>query len=194
MLPNVIIGDMDSIRPETLEHFKANDVQIVKDSNQDNTDFRKAGDFLLARDPKPKRIFFLSAFGGRIDHTLSNMSNLYQLQKEHDTEIILLDRYSKMICLRPDIDYEIQLSKAIDLKEGVGIVPVPVEPSKNGNEISTTGFKWNIQPGTEVDSLSWDTLLSTSNEIENAEYKVTIKSKVPLFVSTTLVYSNDDDD
>ena len=36
-----------------------------------------------------------------------------------------MDEFSKMILLQPEIDWTIQLSKDIDLKAGVGLIPVP---------------------------------------------------------------------
>jgi thiamine pyrophosphokinase len=78
-----------------------------------------------------KKILVLGAFGGRIDHTLSAMHVMYKIQielhqKNANDHIILMDQFSKMICLMPGVQYDIQLNPKIDLVEGVGLIPIPL--------------------------------------------------------------------
>lgn len=132
------------------------------------------------------------AFGGRIDHT---MNNIFALRNSTE-QIILVNKYSKMIVLHPlnleeimtssdganpddylcnvnnqdkfDSEYIIKFSEEIDLKKGVGLVPLPtsniaLKKQQNNGEIITKGLKWNI--GGDLNCLSWDSMISTSNEI-----------------------------
>lgn len=94
--PDVIIGDLDSITPATKRFFSAGKrlkplrgllessiprpegrgfVELIRVPRQDNTDFEKALDFL--RERKLKRVIILAATGKRIDHTLGNLSVLW---------------------------------------------------------------------------------------------------------------------
>jgi thiamine pyrophosphokinase len=68
--PDVIIGDLDSILPETRKKF--HDVRTVRVTRQDNTDLEKALDFISASGPAAVAV--AGATGGRIDFTLGNLS------------------------------------------------------------------------------------------------------------------------
>jgi len=68
--PDVIIGDLDSILPETRRKFR--DVRLVRVRRQDNTDLEKALDFISASGPAAVAV--AGATGGRIDFTLGNLS------------------------------------------------------------------------------------------------------------------------
>ena len=68
--PDVIIGDMDSIRHSTRKRFSGS--RIVRVSRQDNTDLEKALDFIASSGPA--EVVIAGAVGGRIDHTLGNLS------------------------------------------------------------------------------------------------------------------------
>jgi thiamine pyrophosphokinase len=68
--PDVIIGDLDSILPETIRTLR--DSRVVRVKRQDNTDLEKALDFISASGPSEVEI--IGATGGRIDFTLGNLS------------------------------------------------------------------------------------------------------------------------
>jgi thiamine pyrophosphokinase len=68
--PDVIIGDLDSVLPATLRHFRKSRVICV--ARQDNTDLEKALDFLLGEGVK--EVVVLGATGGRLDFTLANIA------------------------------------------------------------------------------------------------------------------------
>lgn len=67
--PDFIIGDLDSIQPQTLAHFK--DCEIVKISDQNTHDLKKAVNFCLTL--KPDLIRITAALGKRTDHSLANL-------------------------------------------------------------------------------------------------------------------------
>ena len=67
-----------------------------------------------------------------------------------------------------DSEYIIKFSEEIDIEKGVGLVPLPtsdiaLKKQQNSGEIITKGLKWNIEG--DKNCLSWDSLISTSNEI-----------------------------
>ncbi len=68
--PDVIIGDMDSILPETRKALA--DSRVLRVRRQDNTDLEKALDFISERGPA--EVAIAGATGGRIDFTLGNLS------------------------------------------------------------------------------------------------------------------------
>lgn len=68
--PAAIIGDFDSITPETLEHFS--DVPLIRDPGQDRTDTEKAIDYVLTRG-RFQEITLLGASSGRLDHEMEHV-------------------------------------------------------------------------------------------------------------------------
>ncbi|MBI4535211.1 MAG: thiamine diphosphokinase, partial [Ignavibacteriae bacterium] len=68
--PNVIIGDLDSLKVSTRHFFSSS--TIIQITRQDNTDLEKALDYSLAR--KIRRITIIAATGKRLDFTLGNLS------------------------------------------------------------------------------------------------------------------------
>jgi len=71
--PAAIIGDFDSITPETLAHFA--DVTKVRDQDESRTDTEKAIEYALARGPF-EEITLLGATSGRLDHVLGHVGLL----------------------------------------------------------------------------------------------------------------------
>ena len=110
MQPNLIIGDLDSLRLDVKQHYLEAGVPLIDLSHdQDSTDLEKCLEYLQANvlppsaqpqslneeggersgasgqvekreiDDRPQ-ILVLGAFGGRLDHTLSNLNALYQFR------------------------------------------------------------------------------------------------------------------
>ena len=116
-MPDCIIGDMDSIDMDTLNFFKSQheDTRVENlEKDQDSTDLEKAIRFIQTNfnQVKQKQIVALPAFGGRIDHTLSAMHVLCKIQTElfekqgaSCDQIVLMDNFSKMVCILPGLDY-----------------------------------------------------------------------------------------
>ncbi len=72
MVPECIIGDMDSILPEVRDWFQAQGVAWKKYSRRkDYTDTQLA--LSMAEDMGASEIIFLGSLGNRLDHTLSNL-------------------------------------------------------------------------------------------------------------------------
>ena len=73
--PDILIGDLDSISQEDLDWCKKLRVDIKKyPSQKDQTDFELALDYAIEK--IQGKIFIFGAIGGRIDHTLANISLL----------------------------------------------------------------------------------------------------------------------
>lgn len=72
-VPDLIVGDLDSLDAgDGLPH----DVEIVRVPDQDNTDFEKTLDLMIARGMNN---FLIAAFsGGRIDQTLANVQIAFE--------------------------------------------------------------------------------------------------------------------
>jgi thiamine pyrophosphokinase len=73
--PEVVIGDMDSLEPALADSLARRGTRISGyPPEKDETDTQLALQYALSLEPEEIRIF--GALGGRIDHTLANMSIL----------------------------------------------------------------------------------------------------------------------
>jgi len=85
--PDVIIGDLDSITRMTKKFYaRGTAVQFIRVTRQDNTDIEKALDFLLEQ--KVKRVTIIAATGNRLDHTLGNLSVIWNYTKNIEIAIV----------------------------------------------------------------------------------------------------------
>lgn len=75
IVPDVIVGDMDSIDASTLTHFRKLRVKIVKyPTEKDETDAEIAFDY--AMEHGADEVVFMGALGKRPDHLIANLSLL----------------------------------------------------------------------------------------------------------------------
>lgn len=81
ILPDIIIGDMDSLTSEQLHEFQSNGVQIIYDSDQDTSDISKGLRWTNQYHPG-KHINVIGIDGGRLDHQLAAFSALFECQSE----------------------------------------------------------------------------------------------------------------
>uniref|UniRef100_A0A0E0DQM6 thiamine diphosphokinase n=1 Tax=Oryza meridionalis TaxID=40149 RepID=A0A0E0DQM6_9ORYZ len=77
--PDVIKGDLDSVRPEVKEYYSNMGTQIVDESHdQDTTDLHKCVAFITENSAIPNKsnlcILALGALGGRFDHEMGNIN------------------------------------------------------------------------------------------------------------------------
>jgi len=70
--PAAIVGDFDSIAPETLAHFA--DIPQIRDEDQERTDTEKTIEFAIAQGADT--ITILGASAGRLDHVVGHLAIL----------------------------------------------------------------------------------------------------------------------
>ncbi|MDO8480539.1 MAG: thiamine diphosphokinase [Nanoarchaeota archaeon] len=89
IVPDYIVGDFDSAKPETLEFFKKKST-ILQDSDQNSTDLQKA--LKLAAKLKATNILVFGAIGNNLDHTMSNVLSLNtkcaMLDERHEIYVV----------------------------------------------------------------------------------------------------------
>ncbi len=74
LVPDAIVGDLDSVKPSTLKAF--NNSLVIRVARQDNTDMEKALDFCLHQGFR--RVTVTGITGGRVDMTLGNLIVLWK--------------------------------------------------------------------------------------------------------------------
>ncbi|OIV95368.1 hypothetical protein TanjilG_14522 [Lupinus angustifolius] len=165
--PNLIKGDMDSIRKEVLDFYVEQGTKIIDESHdQDSTDLHKCVrhicEVMPKNDKSPLCILVAGALGGRFDHEMGNINVLCRFS---NTRIILLSEDCLIHLLPKNHCHKILIQSS---SEGphCGLIPIGT-PSGSS---TTTGLKWNLK-NTEM---RFGGLVSTSNIVE--EDIVTVQS------------------
>ena len=82
-LPDVVIGDMDSLSPTLRKRYSDIIVQIDEQEHNDQT---KAFRWAIENVPGISQIYILGATGEREDHTIGNISLLMEYARTYDLE------------------------------------------------------------------------------------------------------------
>lgn len=133
--PHLIIGDLDSLRPETAAALPG--VQLLRVRDQENTDLEKVLDHVLQLGIG--RAVVIGATGGRPDHALANLSILARYHRR--LELSFVDAW----CRLRIIDGEISLPLAIG-------TTLSLLPLGRCTGITTRGLEWplndeSLEPG-----------------------------------------------
>ncbi len=95
--PDLIAGDLDSVSTGTLSYFRKKGVEILPTPDQDYTDLEKALAWCALRDFES--IWIAQAIGGRLDHSLTNLSFLKRFHSP-GRELVLWQPSERVIFLR----------------------------------------------------------------------------------------------
>ncbi|PWZ33998.1 Thiamine pyrophosphokinase 1 [Zea mays] len=174
--PDVIKGDMDSIRPEVKEYYSKLGTNIVDESHdQDTTDLHKCVSFITSNLPIPEKsnlcILVLGALGGRFDHEMGNINVLYRFSS---IKIILLSDDCSIFLLPKTHSHEIHIEKSVEGPH-CGLIPMG-GPSAT---TTTTGLRWNL----DNTNMMYGGLISTSNIVDDDKVTVTSDSDLVWTIS-----------
>ncbi len=173
ILPDYILGDYDSIRPEVLAWYRSqSDVPItVFPAEKDDTDAALALEKALAIGSN--RIYLLGALGGRMDHAIANIHLLKKILDDmHECEAYLVDD-KNLICL---IDGERILEK--EKQFGTYVSFLPFTDVVEG--ITLEGFKYPLDGYTMKKGKS----IGVSNEIKEEWCRVSFEKGILLMIQS----------
>ncbi|MCF7920888.1 MAG: thiamine diphosphokinase [Candidatus Cloacimonetes bacterium] len=100
ILPDIIVGDFDSLKSITADIFP--DSEIIEVIDQEHSDLEKALDVAISYEPECVHI--MAASGLRGDHYLANillLNNLELSGRTFKSEIYLYDNWGRMSLLEP---------------------------------------------------------------------------------------------
>ncbi|CAL5437208.1 unnamed protein product [Camellia sinensis] len=165
--PDVIKGDMDSIRKEVLDFYRNLGTKILDESqDQETTDLHKCVALICEDTPTVDKsnlcILVAGALGGRFDHEAGNINVLCCFST---VRIILLSDDCLIQLLPRTHRHEIQIQSSVEGPH-CGLIPIGM-PSKS---TATTGLEWNLNDA----EMRFGGLLSTSNIVK--EKKITVQS------------------
>ena len=99
--PAAIIGDFDSVMPETLEHFA--DVPQIRDAGEDRTDTEKAIEYVLSKG-RFQEITLLGASSGRLDHEMEHVGLMRRYL--HRVRIVVESGFGRAYAASKDVKLE----------------------------------------------------------------------------------------
>ncbi|KAG0476876.1 hypothetical protein HPP92_013717 [Vanilla planifolia] len=169
--PDVIKGDMDSIRPDVKDYYSDLGVQLLDESHdQETTDLHKCiayvCDFPPILDKSNLRVLVVGALGGRFDHEIGNINVLYRFSS---MRIILLSDDCLIYLLPKTHAHEIHIQPSVEGPH-CGLIPVG-SPSAS---TTTAGLQWDL---TET-GMQFGGLVSTSNIVRKEI--ITVRSDADL--------------
>jgi thiamine pyrophosphokinase len=155
IVPDYIIGDLDSTNSNIIDFFKDKNTKIIEDKNKEKTDLELA--ISLAKNLDPDEITIIGAFGDRIDHTLANIYCLGQINSDIKAKII----DEKNIVELVDSQIEIEGEK----NDIVSVIPI-----SDISDLNYEGFRWNLKNYNA--NSGW---FAVSNELKNNKAKICLK-------------------
>ncbi|KAL2345408.1 hypothetical protein Fmac_006693 [Flemingia macrophylla] len=157
--PDVIKGDMDSIRKEVLDFYAKLGTKIIDESHdQDTTDLHKCVAYIRDLTPDTDQstlcILVAGALGGRFDHEIGNINVLCRFS---NTRIILLSDDCLIHLLPKNHCHKIFIQSSVEGPH-CGLIPIGM-PSGSS---TTTGLKWDLKDT----AMRFGGLVSTSNIVK----------------------------
>lgn len=128
--PDLIVGDLDSIAPETRDHFKRNNVPILEMNSQQENDLEKA--LREVNKMSCEQIVMLGFMGKRDDQSIVTLQIARKFIKKF--QIIIYSTISEILLLQPG-SYSL---KSLPGSQ-ISLLGFP-----RAYEVSTTGLKWGL--------------------------------------------------
>lgn len=172
LVPNVIVGDFDSVKEGVLEYFQKNNpnIKVMKfQPEKDETDTELA--LRTAMEAGCEKIWLLGATGTRLDHVLGNI-HLLGMAMEQGCECIMLDAHNRIRMLKQGI----RLKKAEQYGDYISLFPFT--PTVKG--LTLTGFKYPLQKY----ELQCYHSLGVSNEITQEEAEISFEDGILLMMES----------
>lgn len=164
--PHLIIGDMDSAEKGHLQKFRNDNVPIElypRDKNE--TDLELA--INRAVELKPRQIVVMAALGGRLDHTLGNITLLADIRLA-SFDVRLDDGVEEIFLCRGQVEVHGRSGDIVSLIPWLGEV----------SRIQTKGLKWPLNQET----LYPDKTRGISNEMMGETASISIGTGLLLVV------------
>ncbi|KXK56641.1 MAG: thiamine diphosphokinase [Chlorobi bacterium] len=127
LIPNVVIGDLDSVGPRRAT-LQRHGVQIIERPSQEENDFEKGLHWLIEQGETVVTVMGIS--GGLVDHTLNNFSIVAKFA--HRLQLQFVDERSLGIVVVGNLEW------ATTPGQRISIIPLP------SALLTTTGLRWEL--------------------------------------------------
>jgi len=157
-IPDLIKGDLDSIRIEVREYYKKQGSQIILDTDQNTTDLQKCLNHLKS---EIEGVLVVGG-GGNLTQEFANINALF---KNPEKKITIYSDTNLLFLLQPGVHLIHCPSSA-----KVGMIPL----GGFCKNVTTNGLRWNL----EATQLNFGGLVSSSNEM--SQNQATVEVSHPL--------------
>lgn len=163
IMPDVIVGDFDSVKSDALDYFREFEhiEMCMLNPEKDNTDTEFAIREAIRRGAS--KITIVGGTGTRIDHVLGNIC-LLGIGLEENVKIVLLDEHNRIRM----IDKPLVLKKEEQYGKYISLVPY----SDRVTGVTLTGLKYPLTDYT----MGGFNSLGISNEIVDEEATISLTS------------------
>lgn len=168
IVPDMIVGDLDSLDYDTLMYFRELEVLFYKfPSEKDKTDTELATEFAIKKGVK--EIILLGVTGTRLDHTLANILLLYKLLQEN-IKAKIIDGSNEIFI----VDKVITIEK----EENTFVSFIPLFEKVKG--VTMSGFKYLTQ------NIDFDrgSTMGISNQVKDKAGHIDIKDGIALVIKS----------
>ncbi|KAI0303812.1 thiamine pyrophosphokinase [Multifurca ochricompacta] len=174
-LPDLLKGDLDSLREDVRQYYKTQGVSVVQDDDLNSTDLMKCIRSLQEKeevdgDDTPYDIVLLGGLSGRLDQTVHTLSYLHKLRKSGRRIFAVTD--DNVGWVLDEGKHRISIDHSI-LGPTCGLLPVGVDSTV----LTTTGLRWNMTNETS----GFGGLISTSNHLVPEEDTVSVETSRPIW-------------
>lgn len=172
ILPDMLLGDFDSARPETLAYFREKCPERIRTfpSQKDETDTELA--IHKAIEAGARQITILGGTGSRLDHVLGNIQ-LLKIALDASVDCLIVDAHNRLRM----IDRRLELKKSEQFGHYVSLIPFT--PEVTG--VTLTGFFYPLNDFT----LTSGKALGVSNEITEERAVIELKDGILLVIEST---------
>ena len=171
LIPDMIIGDFDSVKEDTLSFFKNQTAIVWKELNpiKDDTDTEFA--IRQAIELGTKELTLLGATGTRLDHVLGNIA-LLGIGLNYQVQMQLVDAHNRIRL----IEESFKISKKEQFGSYVSLIPYQGDVT----QLTLKGFKYPLENFT----LKLFNSLGISNEIIEKEAEITFEKGLLLVIES----------
>jgi thiamine pyrophosphokinase len=174
-LPDLLKGDLDSVREDVRRYYETRGVLVVRDDDQNSTDLMKCIQSLQEKEEAdgtdtPYDVVLLGGFSGRLDQTIHTLSYLHKLRKSGRRLFVVADENVGWVL--DEGKHHISIDHLI-LGPTCGLLPVGIDSTV----LTTKGLRWNLTSATS----GFDGLISTSNHLVPDEDTVFVETSRPIW-------------
>lgn len=158
IIPDYIIGDLDSINKNVLKNFELKS-KIIRIKRQNDTDVEKCLKFAIRQ--KYDEVVLLGVTGDRLDHTICNLG-------------IVIKFFNRIkILVEAENSFLIPINKSTVFKSKPGET-ISLYAFKDSTRITSTGLKYKLKNT----ALPFGVKESTSNVSSSAEISLKVKGGI----------------
>ncbi len=168
LIPDVLIGDLDSITKEDFEYLSDRNVKVVKyPSEKDMTDTEIAVNFAV--ESGCTEIIIIGGIGTRLDHSLGNIFLLRKLL-EKGIKGVIVNEYNEITLIKDRI--------SILREEGFKLSLLPLTHIVEG--ISTKGLYYELN----YEDLEMGSSRGISNEFNAETAEITLRNGILMVIKS----------